>query len=345
MTKPVVKYVVLFLCMLLVGSCRDVESDKTIVIKFSHVVAPNTPKGRGASLFKELVEKRLPGRVVVEVYPSSQLMGDDESLEALAFNDVQMTAVSLSKYNRFTTKFQIFDLPFLFDDQAAVKRFFKSPEGQSLLNVLADKGFKGLGFWPNGMKQLGAPRPLKLPTDAAGLKFRIMESDVLEEQFLALKANPQKMAFREVYQGLQTGTIDGQENTWSNIWSRKFFEVQPYITESNHGFIGYAWMVNTEFWDSLPPDVRAVLETIVEDVNEQVNKMAYDLNQGAREKILEQGSSKILQLTPLETKAWKKVMTPVWDQFAPVIGEDLIAAALRANGEDKAPPENPREGE
>lgn len=324
-------FVALILAVMLVGGCDDLKRENSVVIKFSHVVAPQTPKGQGAELFKRLVEERLSGRVVVEVYPSSQLMGDDESLEALAFNDIQMTAVSLSKYNRFTPKFQVFDLPFLFDDEEAVKRFFKTKEGSALLDILADKGFKGLGFWSNGMKQMTAGTPLRMPEDAAGLKFRIMESDVLEEQFLALKSNPQKMSFREVYQALQTGTIDGQENTWSNIWSRKFFEVQPYLTESNHGFLGYAWMVNAEFWNSLPPDVRTELDVIVAEVNTQVNKMAYDLNQGARTQILENGSSEVLQLTPEEVQAWKRVMRPVWDKFTPIIGEKLVNAALRSN--------------
>lgn len=322
---------VLILATFFLAGCGENNQNDVVVIKFSHVVSPNTPKGKGAELFKKLAEERLAGRLVVEVYPSSQLMGDDESLEALAFNDIQMTAVSLSKYNRFTTKFQVFDLPFLFDDEEAVKRFFKTEEGSALLNVLQDKGFKGLGFWSNGMKQMGANKALRMPEDAAGLKFRIMESDVLEEQFLALKANPQKLSFREVYQALQTGTIDGQENTWSNIYSSKFFEVQPFITESNHGFLGYAWMVNTGFWDNLPVDIRQELENIVEEVNREVNRNAFELNQSAREKVIERNVSEIIQLSPQEIQAWKDVMRPVWDKFSPIIGEDLVQSAMDAN--------------
>lgn len=326
-----IRLLILTIIMALVAGCEDGGSDAKIVIKFSHVVARNTPKGRGADLFKELVEARLSGRVMVEVYPSSQLMGDEDSLEALAFNDIQMSAVSLSKYNRFTTKFQVFDLPFLFDGEDAVQRFFKTEESQALLNVLESKGFKGLGFWSNGMKQLGANKPLRLPEDAAGLKFRIMESDVLEEQFLALNANPQKLSFREVYQALHSGTIDGQENTWSNIYSSKFYEVQPYITESNHGFLGYVWMVNTEFWDSLPSDIKIEMAIIITEVNEQVNTIALELNQAAREKIIQKKYSEVIQLSEEEIHKWKQVMRPVWDKFSAVIGEDIIAAAIRSN--------------
>lgn len=304
---------------------------KEIVIKFSHVVAENTPKGQGALMFKQAVEERLKGKVRVEVYPNSSLFGDAKEMEALALGDVQLIAPSLSKFDKYTKQLQVFDLPFLFDDVQAVDRFQKGPEGKKLLRSMEKKGFIGLAFWHNGMKQLSANKPLRRPEDAAGLKFRIQASDVLLAQFQALKANPQKMAFAEVYQALQVGTVDGQENTWSNIYSQKFHEVQKYITESNHGIIDYMVVTNTEFWNGLPKDVRSELETIMDEVTAKVNQIAEDLNQADRERIVKAGTSEIIQLTAEERAAWKAAMTPVWEKFAPEIGKDLIEAAKAAN--------------
>jgi C4-dicarboxylate-binding protein DctP len=319
------------LILILFSACSDQPANKTYVIKFSHVVSENTPKGLAANLFKQKVEERLEGRVVVEVYPSSQLMSDDDSLEALAFNEIQMTAVSASKYNRYTKKLQVFDLPFLFNDMQAVDRFFKAPEGQQLLTVLEDKGFMGLGFWPNGLKQLSANSPLIVPADAEGLKFRIQESDILEAQFLAVDANPQKLAFGEVYQALQVGTIDGQENTWSNIYSEKFYEVQDHITETNHNLLAYIWMVNTEFWQGLPEDIRYELALIIDEVNAEVMAMAIEINASDRAKVVADDPDKIIKLSAEQIEQWRLAMKPVWDQFADEIGADIIAAAIDAN--------------
>jgi len=301
------------------------------VIKFSHVVAEGTPKGQGALLFKKLAEERLPGQVKVEVYPNSQLFGDAKEMEALALGDVHLIAPSLSKFDKFTKQLQVFDLPFLFDDVAAVDRFQASEAGQALLTSMTDLGFLGLGYWHNGMKQLSAGKPLRTPADAAGLKFRIQASDVLLAQFEALGANPQKMAFAEVYQALQVGTVDGQENTWSNIFTQKFYEVQPYITETNHGIIDYMIVANAEFWTGLPDDVRTELETIMDEVNLEVNRLAEDLNQQDKQKIIDSGRSEIVELTPEERAAWVETMQPVWDQFKEDIGEELIDAARAAN--------------
>src|SRR4051794_17115467 len=284
---------------------------KPVTIKFSHVVADNTPKGQGALMFKKLVKERLgDDKVIVEVYPNSQLFGDAKEMEALALGDVQLIAPSLSKFDKYTKQLQVFDLPFLFDDIAAVDRFQASPEGKKLLKSMEKKGFIGLGYWHNGMKQLSANKPLHKPQDAAGLKFRIQASDVLLEQFKALNANPQKMAFAEVYQALQTGAIDGQENTWSNIYSQKFYEVQKYITESNHGVLDYMVVANTDFWTELPKDIRAQLEKILDEVTVEVNKMAEDLNQRDRQRIVESGNSQVQKLTKDELGAWRKVMEP-----------------------------------
>jgi C4-dicarboxylate-binding protein DctP len=264
--------------------------------------------------------------VKVEVYPSSQLMDDDDSLEALAFGEIQMIAVSLSKFDRMTKKFQVFDLPFLFKDLKAVEEFQASAAGHQLLRVIEDKGFLGLAFWHNGMKQFSASAPLRNPSDATGLKFRIMESDVLQAQFQAVGAVPQKMAFGEVYQALQSGAIDAQENTWSNIWSQKFYEVQPYVTESNHGYLGYLVAVNPTFWNGLPADIRSELESIVAEVTAEGNAQASAINDEDRAKVLASGQTEVVELTPEELENWRTAMRPVWDQFADAIGRDIMQA-------------------
>jgi C4-dicarboxylate-binding protein DctP len=319
------------LILTFLSACGEQAADRKYVIKFSHVVAANTPKGLSAELFKQKVDERLGERVEVEIYPSSQLMSDDDSIEALAFNEIQMTAVSVSKYNRFTKKLQVFDLPFLFNDMDAVGRFLQHSETQNLLSLLEDKGLMGLGFWPSGLKQLSANTPLLEPADADGVSFRIQESDVFEAQFLEVNAVPQKLAFGEVYQALQVGTIDGQDNTWSNIYSEKIYEVQDYITETNHNLMVYIWMINTEFWQALPEDIQAELEVIVEEVNAEVMTMAIQINTDDRETVLQDDPDKILKLTPAQLEQWRAAMKPVWDRFEDEIGEEVIAAALEAN--------------
>ena len=303
-----------------------------IVIKFSHVVADKTPKGQGALKFKELVEKKFPGRVQVQVFPSSQLFGDAKELEALLLGDVQIIAPSLSKFDRYTKKIQLFDLPFLFDDMAAVDNFQSGPQGKALLESMIGRGFRGLSYWHNGMKQLSDNKDkLTRPEDVKGLKFRIQASDVLEAQFRALGANPQKMAFSEVYQALQTGVVDGQENTWSNIYSQKFFEVQKTIAETNHGVIDYMVVTNAKWWDALPADIRKGLSEAMAEATLHANKLADDFNQEDRKKIAEAGKAKIQKLTKDDIAAWRKAMEPVWKKFEGDIGRDLIDAALKSN--------------
>lgn len=306
---------------------EDTPSAEPYIIKFPHVTAPATPKGQTAQRFKEQVEQRFPGRVVVEVYPSGQLMNEDDALEALAFGEVQMTAVSLSKFDRLTDEFQIFDLPFLFPDLETVAAFQASPEGQDLLHALDHRGFHGLTFWHNGMKHLTATRPLYVPEDAQGLQFRIMASDVLQAQVEAIGATPQKMALGEVYQALQTGTIDAQENTWSNIYSSKLYEVQPYVMQSNHGYVGYFVAVNAEFWNSLPDDLRVGLEEIIAETTAWGNARAAEVNQDARRRIAESGRSEILELTDEQIAEWRSTMAPVWAEFEEAIGVERIEAA------------------
>ncbi|MEO8740493.1 MAG: TRAP transporter substrate-binding protein [Casimicrobiaceae bacterium] len=308
-------------------------AQQPIVIKFSHVVAENTPKGQGALKFKELVEKKLPGKVQVQVFPSSQLFGDAKELEALLLGDVQIIAPSLSKFDRYTKQLQVFDLPFMFDNIEAVDRFQDGPVGQKLLNSIASKGIKGLAYWHNGMKQLSDDKDqLKRPEDVKGLKFRIQASDVLEAQFRAVGANPQKMAFSEVYQALQTGVVDGQENTWSNIWSQKYQEVQKTIAVTNHGVIDYMVITNANWWDKLPPDVRKALEESMKEATVFANKLANDLNEADRKKIADAGKAKIQELSKDDVAAWKKAMQPVWKKFEGEIGKEIIDAASKSNG-------------
>ncbi len=303
-----------------------------IVIKFSHVVAEKTPKGQGALKFKELAEKKLPGKVQVQVFPSSQLFGDAKELEALLLGDVQFIAPSLSKFDRYTKKIQLFDLPFLFDDIDAVDRFQSGPDGQALLTSMKNRGLLGLAYWHNGMKQLSTSKDkLARPEDVKGLKFRIQASDVLEAQFKALGSNPQKMAFAEVYQALQTGVVDGQENTWSNIYSQKFHEVQKTIAETNHGVIDYMVVTNAKWWDGLPADVRTGLAEAMKDATAYANKLADDINLADRKKITEAGKARIHTLSKDDVAAWRKSMEPVWKKFEGDIGRPLIDAALKSN--------------
>jgi C4-dicarboxylate-binding protein DctP len=308
------------------------QAQAPMVIKFSHVVAEKTPKGQGALKFKELAEKKLPGKVEVQVFPSSQLFGDAKEMEAVLLGDVQLIAPSLSKFDRYTKKIQIFDLPFLFDDIAAVDRFQASPKGQELLTSMKNRGLVGLAYWHNGMKQLSTNKDkLTRPEDAKGLKFRIQASDVLEAQFRALGANPQKMAFAEVYQALQTGVVDGQENTWSNIYSQKFHEVQKTIAETNHGVIDYMVVANAKWWDGLPPDIRKGLSEAMAEATAYANKLAEDINQDDRKKIDAAGKAKIQKLSKEDMAAWRKAMEPVWKKFEGDVGRDLIDAALKSN--------------
>lgn len=302
-----------------------------IVIKFSHVVAAETPKGQGANLFKKMAEEKFPGRVIVEVYPNSSLYGDGKEMEALLTNNVQILAPSLAKFDKFTPKIQLFDLPFLFNDINAVLKFQKSAAGKSLLNSMKDKGITGLGYWNNDLKQLSANKPLHVPKDARGLKFRVQNSEVLDAQFKQIIAVPRKMAFSEMYQGLQTGVVNGAENPYSNIYSQKVHEVQKYITESNHGLLSYMVIVNTDFWNGLPSDIRKGLEEVFDEVSVKVNEASHKLNLADKQKIVDAGTSEIIILSKEERSKWREAMRPVWKKFEAQIGADLISAAEASN--------------
>ena len=302
-----------------------------IVIKYSHVVADITPKGKAALKFKELAEKALPGKVEVQVFPNSQLFGDGKELEALLLGDVQIIAPSLAKFGKYTKQLQIFDLPFLFDDIQAVDRFQASPEGQGMLSSMSKKGIMGFGYLHNGMKQLSANTKLSMPADAKGLKFRIQASDVLEAQFKAVGGNPQKLAFAEVYQALQTGVVDGTENPWSNIYSKKFHEVQKYIMDSNHGVLDYMVIANAGWWNKLSPEVRKGLNEAMQESIKFGNKVAFDEDVAFRNKVIAENKAKVLPMSKEHLAAWRTAMQPVWKKFEGEIGADLIQAAQKAN--------------
>jgi len=326
MIKPIITLAGLVLAL----TATAVEAEP-IVIKFSHVVAEDTPKGKGALLFKKLVEERLPGQVSVEVYPNSMLFGDANELEALANDEVQLLAPSLAKFEKYTKQVQVFDLPFLFDDLEAVNRFQKRAKGRQLLRSMEKENITGLAYWHNGMKQLSATKALRLPNDAMGLAFRIQPSAVLESQFAQVGAPTKKIPFAEVYASLQNGTVQGAENPWSNIYSKKMHTVQPYITESNHGVLDYMLVSNTRFWFGIPHQVRTELEGIIDEVTFEVNRAAEEANQADRERIRKAGTSEIIELTPEQREAWREAMRPVWQEFEPVIGADIIKAAQTVN--------------
>ncbi len=309
------------------GHCSDGE----IHIKFSHVTnIDKHPKGIAASLLEKRVNEEMDGKACMTVFPNSQLYDDNKVLEALLLGDVQMAAPSLSKFEKYTKQFRLFDLPFMFANIDAVDGFQNSEHGEKMKNSMRRKGVLGLAFWHNGMKQLSATKPLLNPSDAEGLKFRIQASDVLQAQFEAVGANPQKMAFSEVYGALQTGVVDGQENTWSNIWGRKFFEVQDGITESNHGLIDYLVVTSTEFWDGLPDDVRDQLATIMKEVTEARNSESFRVNEEAKASVIAAGST-VRQLTSEQRAAWVAAMKPVWKQFEEDVPADLVEAAQGFN--------------
>ncbi len=302
-----------------------------IHIKFSHVTNTDKhPKGIAATLLAKRVNAEMNGKACLTVYPNSSLYDDNKVLEAMLQGDVHLAAPSLSKFEKFTKKFRIFDLPFMFTNINAVDRFQNSVAGQAMKDSMRRRGLQGLAFWHNGMKQLSANRPLLKPEDANGLKFRVQASEVLVAQFKQLGSNPQKMAFKEVYGALQTKVVDGQENTWSNIYGKKFFEVQDGVTETNHGIIDYLVVTSVEWWDGLPAGVRNQLSTIVKEVTEARNKAAYAVNQENKKKIMEAGG-KIRTLTPAQRDAWVGAMKPVWSKFEDDIGADMIKAAQAAN--------------
>ncbi|WP_456324871.1 TRAP transporter substrate-binding protein [Desulfonauticus submarinus] len=303
---------------------------RTYVIKFSHVVAVDTPKGKAAEYLKKIVEERTKGKIKVQVYPNAALYGDREALEALKMNAIQMACPSFSKFTGFVPELQIFDLPFLFENTEHLHKFMNSKVGKELLKGVSRMGLIGLAYWDNGFKQLTLDdNPIRLPKDIKGKKFRIMSSKVLEAQFKVVGASPQVLPFSEVYSALQQGVVDGQENTISNIYTKKFYEVQKYMTISNHGYLGYMLVTNQIFWNSLPQNLRDILSSCVKEATNYERKLAAELNQEQLEKIKASGKVQIHYLTPEERKVWKKAMMKIYPEFYDVIGKERIEEALK----------------
>ena len=309
------------------------HAQQPIIIKFSHVVAVGTPKGKGAEQFKKLAEERAKGRVKVEVYPNSSLFKDGEEMEALQMGSVQMLAPSLAKFGPLGAReFEVFDLPYMFDSVAELHKVTAGPVGAMLFKKLESKGITGLAYWDNGFKLMSANKPIRVPADYKGLKMRIQSSKVLGDQFKALGAIPQVMAFSEVYQAMQTGVVDGSENTPSNIYTQKHHEVQKYIAETNHGYIGYAVIVNKKFWDGLPADVRIVLDGAMKDATKYANEIAQSENDDALEAIRKSGKSEVLKLTAEQKAAMRKALFSVHKENEARVGKDTIAEVYKATG-------------
>jgi C4-dicarboxylate-binding protein DctP len=301
-----------------------------IVIKFSHVVAADTPKGKAAERFRELAAERTNGRVRVEVYPNSQLYKDKEEVEALQLGAVQMLAPTSSKFGPLgVPEFEVFDLPFMFPSRDALHRVTEGPIGAEILKRLEPHGIIGLAYWDNGFKNISANKPLLKPEDVRGLKMRIQSSRVLHAEMRALKANPQVTAMSEVYQALQTGVVDGTENVWSNMYTLKFHEVQRHATLTNHGYIGYAVIVNKPFWDGLPPDIRAQLEQAMRETTVFANQIAQKENDDALAAIRASGLTEVHDLTAAERAEWRKVLEPVQTEMETRVGKDLVTAIRR----------------
>ncbi len=300
------------------------------VIKFSFVTAATGhPKGEAATAIATRINSEMNGKACMQLFPSSQLFDDNKVMEALLLGDVQVAAPSLSKFEAYTKKYRIFDFPFLFSDMDAVNKFTQGPKGQELLGAIENKGYVGLSYIYNGLKHFSANKPLSLPSDAAGLKFRVQTSDVAVAMIEAIGGNAQKLAFKEVYGALQTGVVDGQENTWSNIYTKKFFEVQKGTTETNHQLLTYLAVTSKDWLSSLPADERNQFLTIFKEETNKANARSTEVNEANKQKILAAGGT-IRTLTPEQRKAWVTVMRPVWDKFAKDVGQDTIDAAVAA---------------
>jgi len=329
--RKFMKPVAVAAALLVPGAAFAACDDGEIVIKFSHVTNTDKhPKGLAASLLESRVNEEMNGSACMEVFPNSTLYTDEKALEALLAGEIQLAAPSLSLFEPFTKQYRIFDLPFMFKNIAAVDAFQASDAGQSMKDAMQKRGLQGLQFWHNGMKQMSANKPLIEPTDASGLKFRVQPSDVLVAQMEAIGGAPQKMAFAEVYGALQQGVVDGQENTWSNIFGRKFFEVQDGVTETNHGIIDYLVVANVDWLDELDAGVRDQFLTILAEVTEARNSAATQVNEEAKAAIVEAGGE-VRQLTAEQRAAWVEAMKPVWTKFEADVGAENIAAAQAIN--------------
>ena len=329
--------VLIGLAVLGLGGNVGAAAQPPIVIKFSHVVAADTPKGKASEYFKKRAEELTKGRVRVEVYPNSSLYKDKEELEALQLGAVQMLAPSLAKFGPLGAKeFEVFDLPYIFDSYVELHRVTQGPVGAGILKKLESKGIVGLAYWDNGFKSFSANTPIHTPADLRGKKLRIQSSKVLEEEIRAVGGMPQVMAFSEVYQALQTGVVDGTENPHSNMYTQKMHEVQKYLTLTNHGYLGYAVIANKKFWDGLPADVRDNLESAMKEATAYANKIAQEENDKALEAIRRSGKTQVHTPTREEKLAFKKAMLPVHQKLEARIGKDLIQSIYKETGFDPA---------
>lgn len=323
-----------FFAFLAAGAAVGAQAQDQIVIKFSHVVAADTPKGKAAERFKQLAEKATGGRVRVDVYPNSQLYKDREELEALQLGAVQMLAPSLAKFGPLGVReFEVFDLPYIFPNKEVLYRVTTGPIGQGLLKKLETKGIAGLGFWDNGFKVMSANKPLRLPADFKGQKMRIQPSKALDVQMRALGASPLALGFGEVYQALQSGVVDGTENPPSNFYTQRMYEMQRHLTVSNHGYLGYAVIVNKKFWDGLPSGIRGALEDAMKEATRYANAIAQQENDDALEAIRKSGKTTIHTLSAQEMDAWRKALVPVHKEMESRIGKELITAVYKEAAE------------
>ena len=316
------------------GTCGAAQAQQTAkLIKFSHVVTVDTPKGKAAQHFKELAEDRSKGRLKVEIYPNSSLYKDKEELEALQLGAVQMLAPSLAKFGPLGVKeFEAFDLPYIFPDKAALRKITDGPIGAKLLAKLEPKGIKGLGYIDNGFHAMAGNRPMHKPADFKGMKMRIQSSKVLDAQMRALGAIPQTMAASEVYQSMQTGVVDGTEGVPSGLFTQKLNEVAKYMTLSDHGHLAYAVIANKKFWDDLPADIRTELESALKDSIEFGNASAKKDNVDAVVAIRATGKTEVTVLTPAQKEEWRQVLLPVHKEVEGRIGKDLIQKVYATTG-------------
>ena len=328
-----VRFVLAFVASAMFAAAGGVSAQRSIIIKFSHVVAVDTPKGKGAEYFKKLVEERTKGRVRIEIYPNGSLFRDSEEMEALQLGSVQMLAPSLAKFGPFGVReFDVFDLPYMFDDLAEVHRVTGGPVGAALFKKLESKGIVGLAYWDDGFKVMSANKPIRMPADYHGLKMRIQSSKVLGDEMKALGAIPQVMAFSEVYQALQTGVVDGTENPPSNFYTQKMQEVQKYLALTDHGYLGYAVIVNKKFWDGLPADIRTTLEGAMKDATKFANDIAQKENLDALAAVKASGKTEILTLTPEQKAAMKKALVVVHKENESRVGKETIEAVYKETG-------------
>lgn len=311
------------------ASASEGCDDGEVVIKFSHDVAETHPKGVAAKALAARINKEMDGKACMEIYPNSTLYDDNKVMEAMLLGDIQLAAPSLSKFEAYTKKYRLFDLPFLFGNLASVNKFFETETAAKLKVELEDVGFEGLHFWSSGLKQFSAKKPLLLPSDADGLKFRIQPSDVAQAMIEAMGASAQKLAFPEVYGSLQTGVVDGQENSWCNIYTQKFFEVQDGITETNHALLAYLVVTQKEWLDGLDAAVRDQFLSILADQTHDVNNGVAERETKCRQNILDANGT-IRELTPEQRAKWVEAMKPVWQKFEADVGKDNIDAAVAA---------------